>query len=411
MGGLIGRAATVTLLSLVAGGCGERARAVQGEAALQELVAQRTAAVERATGMAFRRPPVVARRSREQVLAYIVHKIDEDLPADELQGLASAGRLFGFLSDTIDLRSLMLAVLAEQVAGYYDPDSGTLYVAADVDSFYLRTTVAHELVHALQHQYVQLDSILHQRRQNDRRSAAAAVLEGQATLAQTLLMMPELDMAALPSFWEMRAVLNEQQRSMKAYAGAPLWLKEVLIFPYLAGADFVRWYLAAHPGAMPYAAAMPVSTEQILHPDRYAAGDQPTEVTFPGPAPDSVRYEDGLGEFETRLLFQELLPDTSGLRAAALAAGWDGDRYQVIRAGADVDALVWYSVWDDAAAAARFARSLERVWPNRRTVDVAQRRTRIEQLPHDGRAVVRLVDAPPTWVGWKAIPDVRLEEP
>jgi hypothetical protein len=400
-------ALAVAALALVA--CGERARAVQGDAALREMVRQRTAAVERATGLTFKHPPVVARRSREQVLDYIVRKIDEDLPPAEVRGLASAGRLFGFLPDSVDLRTQLLAVLGEQVAGYYDPDSATLYVAADVDSFYLRTTVAHELVHALQHQYVRLDSIVRQRRQNDRRSAAAAVLEGQATLAQTLIMMPETDLSAIPSFWDMRTVLNEQQRQMKAFAGAPLWLKEMLIFPYLAGADFVRWFVQGHPGAMPFAGAMPVSTEQILHPERYAAGDLPVDVTFVGPAPDSVRHEDGLGEFETRLVFQELLPDSTGLRAAALAAGWDGDRYQVIRAGPGADALVWYTVWDDAEAAGRFARSLERAWPNRRPVAGAPRRTVIESLTVTGRAVVRLVDAPTTWIGWGAIPTVRIE--
>jgi hypothetical protein len=154
---------------------------------------------------------------------------------------------------------------------------------------------------------------------------------------------------------------------------------------------------------------MPVSSEQILHPERYAAGDVPAEVTFAGAAPDTVRYEDGLGEFEIRLLFQELLPDSSGWRAAALAAGWDGDRYQVIRAGPGADALVWYTVWDDAEAAGRFARSLERAWPNRRPVAGAPRRTVIESLTVTGRAVVRLVDAPTTWIGWGAIPTVRIE--
>jgi len=178
---------------------------------------------------------------------------------------------------------------------------------------------------------------------------------------------------------------------------------------YLAGADFVRWYLQNHPGAMPFAAAMPVSSEQILHPERYAAGDIPTEITFAGSASDTVRYEDGLGEFETRLLFQELLPDSSGLRAAALAAGWDGDRYRVIRSGPGADALVWYSVWDDAESAGRFARSLERVWHNRRTVTPASRRTEIVSLTIDGRPVVRLVDAPPDWSGWSGIPTVRIE--
>ncbi len=406
MGRLRRRLAAIAAAGLALA-CGERARAVQGESALRELVAQRMTAVERATGLTFKQPPVVARRTREQVLDYVVRKIDEDLPAEELQGLGSAGRLFGFLPDTLDLRAQLLAVLGEQVAGYYDPDSGTLYVAADVDSFYLRTTVAHELVHALQHQYLRLDSIVRQRRQNDRRSAAAAVLEGQATLAQTLLMMPELDVGALPSFWEMRSVLNEQQQQMRAYAGAPLWLKEILIFPYLAGADFVRWYVQAHPGGMPFGAAMPLSTEQILHPDRYAAGDAPTDVAFGAPALDTVRYEDGLGEFEIRLLFQELLPDPSGLRAAALAAGWDGDRYQVIRAGPGADALVWYTVWDDAATAARFARSLERVWPNRRSA-APGRRWRVAVLTEADRPVVQLVDAPSAWAGWDALPAVTL---
>jgi Zn-dependent peptidase ImmA (M78 family) len=236
--------------------CGERARAVQGDAALREMVRKWTAAVERQTGLTFKRPPTVARRSREQVLEYIVRKIDEDHAPEEVRGLASAGRLFGFLEEGTDLRALMLTVLGEQVAGYYDPDSSTLYVATDVDSFYLRTTVAHELVHALQHQYIALDSVVRQRRQNDRRAAAMAVLEGQATIAQTLLMMPELDIEMLPSFWEMRSAFNEQQQQMKAFAGAPLWLRETLIFPYLAGADFVRWP-ARPPGAMPFAAAMP----------------------------------------------------------------------------------------------------------------------------------------------------------
>jgi hypothetical protein len=97
------------------------------------------------------------------------------------------------------------------------------------------------------------------------------------------------------------------------------------------------------------------------------------------------------------------------LRAAALAAGWDGDRYQVIRAGPEADALVWYAVWDDAEAAGRFQRSLERVWPNRRTMAPASRRTTIDSLTIGGRPVVRLVDAPPDWPGWSAIPTVRVE--
>src|SRR5205814_5166704 len=121
--------------------------------------------------------------------------------------------------------------------------------------------------------------------------------------------------------------------------------------------------------------SMPTSTEQILHPDRYALRDEPTEVVFPKSAADTVIYEDNLGEFETRLLFQQLLGDEA--EAARLATGWDGDRYQVL--GPNSDALVWYSVWDDAASATRFTAGLRRAWSKRQAGGPAGRRAEINQ--------------------------------
>jgi hypothetical protein len=268
--------------------------------------------------------------------------------------------------------------------------------------------VAHELVHALQDQYLNLDSIIEVKRQNDRTLAAQAVLEGQATLAQTLVMMPEQRADRLPSFWGTRSVLRQQQELMPEFARAPLWLRETLIFPYLGGADFVRWFGTLRPGEQPFGDAMPVSTEQILHPERYALGDRPATVTFVDSAAH-VLYEDGLGEFEIRVMFMQLLEDTNETEAPALAAGWDGDRYRVYgavdAAGKDA-ALVWYSVWDDAAEADEFAAGLERAWRRRSGVDRG-RRSEIVRLAVDALPAVRLVDAPASWSGWAAPPRVR----
>src|SRR5437867_10136572 len=354
------------LVALLAAGaaCQERAREVRSEAELKQAVDQMMPAVERATGLKFRRHPLVLRRTRTQVRDYVIHKFDSDLPPAELAGAQAAYRMFGLLPDTLDLRATLVDLLTEQVAGYYDPDSATLYVAADVDSQLVRTTVSHELIHALQAQYLDLDSVLQQKRQNDRRSAAQAILEGQATLAQILVMMPEQQTEGLPSFWETRKVFRTQMAQMREFAHAPLWLRETLIFPYLAGADFVRWYDGSHPGRQPFGAAMPVSTEQILHPDRYDGHDNPTVLEFTG-SDRAVRYEDDLGEFEIRLLFEQLLGDTAEAQAPLLASGWNGDRYRVMPAGDGSDALVWYSVWNDAATAARFAEGLERAWAHR----------------------------------------------
>jgi hypothetical protein len=394
----------VTLAAIGALACGERARDVQGEAELKRAVDQMMPVVERATGLKFKRHPSVLRRTRAQVRAYVVHKFDADLPPAELADAEAAYRLFGLLPDSVDLLRTMIDLLTEQVAGYYDADSGALYIPTDIDPAQARLIISHEMVHALQGQYLDLDSLIQQHRQNDRRAAAQAILEGQATLAQILVLMPEQKVESLPNFWELRNALGTQQAQMAIFSQAPLWLRERLIFPYLAGAEFVRRFEQAHPGKQPYGALMPVSTAQILHDDRYEAGDRPTELAFIAPAPDTIRYEDDLGEFETRLLLEQLLGNEA--EATHLSTGWDGDRYQVL--GAAADALVWYTVWDDAAAANRFALGLKAAWVKRRAGGPAGRRSEISRLSLNGLPAVRLVDAPAHWVGWKRPPGVRV---
>ena len=403
--GRLTQLAALVYVAVAVFACRERAQAVQSEAELKDMVHRMMPMVAQTTGLKFKREPLVLRRSRSQVRDYLIHKIDQDLPSTELAGLQSALRLFGLIPETLDLRPTLIDVLTEQVAGYYDPDSNALYIPEDVEPLQLRVVVSHELVHALQDQYVHLDSIIEQRHANDRRTAAQAILEGQAVVAQIPVLMPEQkpDTFPLGWFWQQRAAMAAQQSQMKQFASAPLWLREGLIFPYLGGADFVVWFRHKYFGRS-VLDSMPQSTEQILHPERYASHDAPTELSFAAGEADTVEWEDNLGEYETRLLFQQLLGNEA--EATTLATGWDGDRYQVL--GAKKDALVWYSVWDDAAAATRFAGGLQRAWAKRRAGVQTGRRAEVHQMVIDGRPVVRLVDAPADWKGWRALPTVRL---
>src|SRR5256886_10974409 len=59
--------------------------------------------------------------------------------------------------DSLDLRRTMIDLLTEQVAGYFDPDSNALYIPTDIDPSQARLVISHELVHALQHQYLNLE--------------------------------------------------------------------------------------------------------------------------------------------------------------------------------------------------------------------------------------------------------------
>ena len=88
-------------------GCRGTAPAKPGAETVERLVDSLQAPVQRATGLAFKQRPRVALRTREQVRAYLVRKLDEQLPAPKLRGLETTYRLFGLLPDTLKLRSLL----------------------------------------------------------------------------------------------------------------------------------------------------------------------------------------------------------------------------------------------------------------------------------------------------------------
>jgi hypothetical protein len=242
-----------------------------------------------------------------------------------------------------------------------------------------------------------IDSVLNLQRQNDRQIAAQAVLEGQAMIGSILALMPGQDLSALGSFWsdgERRRAIREQEQRMPVFASAPLIVREGLIFPYLAGADFVGWFKRFYPDTVPYGSRLPTSTEQILHPDRYRAGDSPVNLTFADA--QSVVYTDGLGEYETRVLLTELTGSES--TAAAGALGWGGDRYAVFDI-AGQHGLVWWSVWDSDSAADRFADLLARVWSARTTVS---ERHAVERETVDSHPAVLFMYGPSDWNMWAA---------
>jgi len=398
------RAAVIALALLAAAGaCRGQSRGAQEDAALARLVDSLRGPVERATGLSFRTPPRSALRSRDQVRSYLLAKLDEELPPGRMRGLETAYRLFGMLPDTLRLRDLLLNLYAEQVAGYYDPDSAMLFGVAGADRAQLRLVLAHEMVHALQGQYLPLDSILKSTVNNDRLTAAQSVLEGQATLVSIEVLTPGQGVTATPQFWELyRDQVRAQQSAMPVFARAPLVVREALIFPYLEGAEFMHWWADRGPrDTLPYGPRMPVSTEQILHPDRYARGDAPVTLAFA--ADSGVVYEDVLGESEIRVLLAVLAGSDDVQTVVPI--GWGGDRFRVYDAPGG-PALVWYVAWDDQRSADRFLQSAGPAL--RRTGRVGYRAT-LDALSIDGRPATRYVLAPLAWERWSGVPGVKVE--
>ena len=398
-------AALVLLAPFVAVGC-DRRRNVDEPFA--DRIAEAVPEIEKATGLKFKRPPRLEMRSRDQVRDYLLKKFDEDMPAEQLRGEELAYKLFGLIPDTLDLRRFLVDLLTEQILGYYDPATKVLYIVRDAPEDLAGITVSHELVHALQDQYANLDSIQKARNNGDRQAAAQAVLEGQATWIQMKLALGGADLATrIPGGWEqVRQQIRESQGSMPRFATAPMAIQESLIFPYLSGAEFVRRFSTRGDSRSPLN-AMPSSTEQILSEEAFFGDppDEPTDIRLPG-RPKAGEYEETVGEFGTRLFLYQHHRDIGA--ASGAAQGWDGDRYRVVDAGRGRGrALIWATVWDTPVDAAQFVdvlglaigtryrTSAPSVTPSgARTYAGAKRTVVVTPLEIAGRNVVVYVDVP-----------------
>ncbi|MDQ3996824.1 MAG: hypothetical protein M3303_07365 [Gemmatimonadota bacterium] len=363
--------------------------------------------IERSTGLKFKTPPKVEVRTKAQVREFVLGKFNEEQPAQELAAEEIVYKTLGLIPQGLDLRKFLLDLYTEQIVGFYDPAKKVLYVVEGAPREIANITVAHELIHALQDQYLNLDSLQRATGDADRTLAAQAVIEGQATYEQMISMVGgEANIAArLPGGWDqVRQMIREARNEMPIFATAPILIQEVLIFPYLSGAEFVRRFKEQRPGQSPLA-NLPASTEQVLQTSAFFGQrtDLPTRVTLPAPSAGERVYENNVGEFGIRVFVYEHGKDqNTALRAAT---GWDGDRYVLVRTPGG-HGIAWVTVWDTAVDAAEFAGALAETVLQRyggtpvgppggvRSFTGSGRSVRISPAERGGRTIVMYTDVP-----------------
>ena len=306
--------------------------------------------------------------SRAQLERFMIQQYKEELRPGEVEKITTVMVKFGVWKPEWDLLKMTIKMLRKSVAAIYVPKKKAFYVMNDITrGLQLPMIVAHELTHALQDQNFDLRAFERSIYANDDRSLAAhAVVEGQATLLgieylnhlRTGKTGVEQGRRISPL---LRFSLNMQKNAMK---DIPRILREMLIFPYEAGTVFYEEfclklglkrseYLFIWP---------PLSTEQILHPEKYLdpeKRDEPTEIRLLDPAEEVLGKNDYetigvgvMGEFLIRVVLSHFIDGEDAVRAAA---GWDGDRYFVIKhKPTKRDILFWLSTWDTENDAREF---------------------------------------------------------
>src|SRR5277367_5839951 len=94
---------------------------------------------------------------RDEVQSYLEKSMKEDKDAKRLERSAAVLKKFGLIPHNFDLGTFLVAMLREQVAGYYDAKTKTVNLLNWLDVEQQKPVLAHELTHALQDQSFEIE--------------------------------------------------------------------------------------------------------------------------------------------------------------------------------------------------------------------------------------------------------------
>src|SRR6266404_7587490 len=329
--------------------------------------------------LAILRPVQSSTQSRAEIERMLIKNLDEETTPAQIHATEVTLKKLGLAPADFQYRALMLRLLTEQVAGYYDPKAQQFHLADWIDLDGQKPIMAHELTHALQDQHFNLRRFDHwPKGDSDAELAAHALIEGDATLVMALYVAnnPLRALAFLKSLGATGLPSEELDK-------APRALRETLLFPYQDGEKWVS-VLYKQGGWDRVSKAfieLPRSTEQVLHPEKYFAHEPPVKVTLPDVAsfldtsssssenrgrrsevgqdlrsahpPAWKRLDSDVdGEWGFYLILDQFLKSPAESRRAA--AGWGGDRFALYEGPRGEAMLVSLSVWDTESDAREF---------------------------------------------------------
>ena len=332
------------------------------------------------TGLPIKKEVKRKLTSREEVVSYLTkHMNDED--TQRLRRSELVLKKFGLLPRDFDLEKLLVALLREQVAGYYDPKTKTVNLLDWVPVEEQEPVMAHELTHALQDQDVNLQKWMKKGEkdlaeikkdptpadiENDEiDNARQAVIEGQAeaVMLQYALAPVGRSIVDSPDLVEsMESEMLNGTPDSTVFKDAPIFLKESLTFPYSFGLEFEVKLLQKGGKEKAFAGVLanpPHTTRQIMEPETYLSGEKIEPMRVPDFARDFKEYTKfdigAMGEFDVDILIEQYAGKQLAKR---LYPEWRGGYYYAARPKANASApigVLYVSRWSSAEKASEFA--------------------------------------------------------
>ncbi len=341
-------------------------------------------------GLELKAPIKKGIKRRDELRDVLITKLAEEVSDDQIAAEGEVFARLGLIPEDLDYKKMLLDVLTEQIAGFYDQKTKELYVMQGIPLVLQRPAMAHELFHGIQDQHFDILSLqapFSSTENGDFALARSALIEGDATVVMfdfslyesgTLPQPGKTSVVDIPlvagmlkrlNFDDLTAIesmmggapgMGSESVAESALGKAPAIFRELLMFPYFAGMRFIvmmriqkSWDAIDAIYDNP-----PVSTEQILHPERYVAGDSPVFLRY-APQKDVLSdqwksiYDTVMGEFQVHLYLKKHLAEVEGADPSSASMGWDGDRLLAWERN-DRVLLSHLSVWDSEEEASEY---------------------------------------------------------
>ena len=320
------------------------------------------------TGFRVRRQLPFQMVTRNEVNRFLKDQIRRSVRPEELRAEETTLRKFGFVPPGFNLKETTIELLTEQAAAYYDFHRKKLFISDWAAQNMREVALVHELAHALADQNFSIRKFLGKNNDDSEQSLAReTVVEGQASWLM-------IEYGARQSGRSLKdpqtagELLKDQPDSSAddsaypVFSRAPLYIRRTLMFPYDEGEKFQQ-AVFLKDGKAAFARLFdqpPVSTAQVLHPDRYFAKVASTTPELPKPIRHARAFVGGsVGELDQRILLQQYLDAGA---AEALAPRLRGATYRIDEMKHQSrQMLVYVSEWEDVTSAGEYFNAYKRI--------------------------------------------------
>ena len=256
-------------------------------------------------------------------------------------------KVLELMDENDDLEDILTGIQLQQVYALFDDGSEAVYVLSDASNLgpLEEQGYASAFLGGVQQQ---LHNVADKRKRatqgsSDQLRALDALIKGDVS---------QVARGYISTFTEDQLAELSKPLPDNKLVQAPRVIQAASLFPQRAGADFVADLYGTGDkgweGVNEAYSRPPLSTEQILHPDKYFADEEPQRTTVPNLASRMGRgwtqvASNTMGEFLIRTYLEEHL---GGIQAAEAAEGWGGDRYSLLSGPEGERVLVLLIKWD-----------------------------------------------------------------